>query len=371
MENLIAKHGEKFQDPTRDQVHEIHDVYADFVRAQPWRQIEDGHIIVHHHPQAGDTYTIVVGALGEVRGIATYIGEDGLRYLTNLLFGGPLKLHGGAPRDTYQTFEDANSLYVTSADREEMTDEERKILRNVGIRYRGRGNWVQVHRTVPGFIPYRTDADETRFVTSIMRDVMDIAAEISNDNLNPERWGSYDALLNSTWEDGRWTHDWRKPAPIPPYPDTLHVDLTPVQNLPKSKDEWLVGDVGAGITRDPSISHRSFRVMTQMSMDVSTSLITTVETQDGPASTASRQQALLTSFERYVSHFGSIPGTVIANDESTFIAIEPLCHGLDITLMMTRMHHPFERLMFQTRRRGGTLQAPNNPDHGPSGGCGS
>ena len=70
-EELTAKHGPEFQEMSSERTRKLHETWAKMIAAEPWKQIDDGHIIVHHHPTAGDTYTIVMGQLIEVRGIST------------------------------------------------------------------------------------------------------------------------------------------------------------------------------------------------------------------------------------------------------------------------------------------------------------
>lgn len=173
-------------EPSPQETGALHQAFADFANAAPWTQIDDGHIVVHHHPRAGDTYATSFGRLGEVRGINAYIGDPGFRFLTNLALGGPLRgMDLDAEFAERSTLEETDACFAVSADRDELTAEERRLLRAAGIRYRGRGNWVQARRATPGFLPYRPDANETRFMTVIIEDIIKRIYELLYRQMGP------------------------------------------------------------------------------------------------------------------------------------------------------------------------------------------
>ncbi len=330
IEALTAKHGADSREMSPEQTGELHDAWAKMIAAQPWNQIDDGHIIAHHHPTAGDAYTIAMGQLGEVRGISAYLGETGFESLISLLTGGPLRAMGmDIQFEPQYNFDETDAIFAVSADREELSDEDRRILRQAGLRYRGRGNWAQIQRTTPGFLPYRTDANEGRLAKLIIQDLTDIAAKIQQKQLDARNWMDFSNLLHSTFDGSAWHHEWGPMPKRPDFPEDVHVDMDELKALPAGEDRWLVTEDVAGKVKEPEISHRPFLLKVQTVVDLSIGLPRWESAIKGPATSESRQRG----FAKSLLDGGQLPASVIVQDEPTFMALQSITDDLGIQML--------------------------------------
>ena len=335
--DLQAKHGDEYIPPTSEEIQQLHHAYAEFITNTPWKQIDDGHVIVHQQPGFPVTYTVVFGNQGIAQGFNTFIGDTGLYNLSALLAGGPVSMLGvPIPNEEPMNLQESELILGLSCDREDLTDSERKLLRESGIRYRGHGRWVQIRRATPGYIPYQTDAAETRYTTAVFQDIVNIAAKIDAGVLDPNRWVNFENFLYSTYDGPGRTHAWAQPPPHPEAPDEIHFPIEHLAQKNQTYDVWLIGDALAGSVKEPDISHRPFNVRAQLTMDTATGLILNCDVPKTPATLITRQA----SFIKTLQDAPDIPDRVVAHDSATTIAIGPICGELDIEIAMTNRPVP-------------------------------
>ena len=70
------------------------------------------------------------------------------------------------------------ALSAVLGDREELGNGERKAMRELGLRYRGRGRWPVFRSVIPGHWPWYLGGDEARFLTVALDNVRDVAERI-------------------------------------------------------------------------------------------------------------------------------------------------------------------------------------------------
>ena len=228
-------------------------------------------------------------------------------------------------------FDETDAIFAVSADREELSDEDQRILRAAGLRYRGRGNWPQIQRTTPGFLPYRTDANEGRLAKLIIQDVTDIAAKIQQKQLDARNWMDFSNLLHSTFDGAAWHHEWRPMPNRPDFPEDVHVDIAELKALPTGEDRWLVTEEVAGRVKEPEISHRPFLRKFQSIVDLSIGLPMWVTTIEEPATMATRQR----SFAKSLLRGGELPASVMVQDEPNFMALQAITDELGVQMLVS------------------------------------
>ena len=72
----------------------------------------------------------------------------------------------------------ALALSAVLGDREELGSEERKTMRDLGLRYPGRGRWPIFRSVIPGHSPWYINGDEARSLTVALDNVRDVAERI-------------------------------------------------------------------------------------------------------------------------------------------------------------------------------------------------
>ena len=141
-----------------------------------------------------------------VYGLGVYLGDIGL---SNYL---PTISEEDEP-DGQAMLERQLSLSAMLADREELEPEERKIIRDIGLRHRGRGRWPMFRSARPGYWPWFVNADEARFLTVALDNVRDVAERLAQGNLDLYDGQSQGLVLARLPEGSGWKDEWRRVAP--------------------------------------------------------------------------------------------------------------------------------------------------------------
>ena len=349
---LPAAHGADYRPASKEEYGALPGAWDDFLAAKLWREIDDGHIMTLHHPDYVDTHLVVFGRRAIVAGFNIFIGDAGFQSLTMMLQGGPLRALG------FDVDRDPEVLIMgCSADRQELTDDERQHIRQAGFRYRGRGNWPQLLRATVGFLPHRLDQHETVYATMAIDAAVDVASRIRRRELDPKPWRDFANFLHLPRRDDAWQAEWRKPPPPTSASQTLHIPLSEIAACPtRPGKSWFVGDVRPGTVRDPDISHRRFLGRTQIYVDDDTGKVFAAGAV-GPANCQLRQESFLNT----IRETGHRPEQVSAHDALTAIALTPICDALNTPFSIYADTHPAFNYIDSARR-----QCRQNPSSGTS-----
>ena len=97
----------------------------------------------------------MLGAAGYEFGLAVYIGQEGLQSL----------------KDTQENIMEMfdliirqRSMLLSFVDRDELEGKDYQLIKNHGLSFRGRKQWVQFRSLVPGMHPWSIDEEEARML---------------------------------------------------------------------------------------------------------------------------------------------------------------------------------------------------------------
>lgn len=122
---------------------------------KPWEKFWDMDLIGVCEGAMDETvFYSIMGRGGSCYGIAVYEGYEGLNSYLMLCMQESMNL---APE--YAMFRQSN-LTCYWGDREELTDKQRKIIKDLGYAYRGKNQWLYFQSFEPGYFPYNLDEDE-------------------------------------------------------------------------------------------------------------------------------------------------------------------------------------------------------------------
>lgn len=134
---------------------------------EPWKDLWDLDVIgVQTGDDPEDTvFYSVLGKGGDCYGIAVYEGYEGFNSFQMLRLQERLNL----PVDYAMLHQSALVCYW--GDREELSAKQRNIIRELGYKYRGKGNWLYFMSYEPGFYPYNLDRDQVLRMTAYLKDL--------------------------------------------------------------------------------------------------------------------------------------------------------------------------------------------------------
>ena len=167
-----------------------------YLRLQPWELFDDGYNVGVRVGVEGEVhYLSVLGAAGLVTGLALYPGGAGYQQLLDDREG----------MDPTRQDAEREGLLLWGADRGELSAQGRRLLKEAGVRCRGRGNWPLLLEMRPGWAPRLPEGKEAAVLATALNLVCGLVEEYN-------RTGE---LPNDVDEEGRvltWTLDEVEPA---------------------------------------------------------------------------------------------------------------------------------------------------------------
>lgn len=163
--------------PTDQQLKELYQAASDFKRAQPWKNLYDADIICVENPKDRTMgYCSVMGRGGEHYALGVYLGDEGILGFYDML----------EKADTippHQALHYQNCLMCSFEDRDQLSNEDRKQIKAIGLSFRGRNAWPMFRRFEPGYNPWFINEDECIFLTHALRQTLFVATNVMTGQL--------------------------------------------------------------------------------------------------------------------------------------------------------------------------------------------
>lgn len=145
---------------------------------KPWEKFWDMDLIGIQKGAEEDTVFIsVLGRGGECYGIAVYEGYAGLNRFLMLVMQQSMNLSS-----EYVMFNQKN-LTCYWGNRDELTDKQRKIIKDLGYTYRGKNQWLYFLSFEPGYYPYNMDAEEVLRMSEHLQDMEVVLQQYDEESL--------------------------------------------------------------------------------------------------------------------------------------------------------------------------------------------
>jgi hypothetical protein len=142
-----------------------------FYELQPWTWLYEDQLFGVVNPEDGQLgYCSVMGNMGEHLALALYLGDEGLSSFFDL------SLAEGA--DAVDAFLGQRAMQASFEDRDELADEDRRVIRDLGLKFRGRQAWPMFRDYTPGYAPWYLTAAQARFLTLALWQAVEVAARL-------------------------------------------------------------------------------------------------------------------------------------------------------------------------------------------------
>lgn len=149
------------KEATIEQWKELYEVATRIKEMKPWNKFWDLDIIgIREGNEEDTTFYSILGHGGDCYGIVVYEGYEGLNDFMMLTMQEQLNL----PTD-YVMFSQ-NNLTCYWGNREELTDKQRKNIKEMGYKYRGKNQWLYFLSFEAGYYPYNLNQDEVIRMTN-------------------------------------------------------------------------------------------------------------------------------------------------------------------------------------------------------------
>lgn len=185
--------------PMLDDWQKLYRLMAQIKNLAPWDWMEEGDIFGIQMPETGELgFVSVMGALGEHFAVAVYQGARGLGGFWNMQSKGP-KL---SPEIVLQV----PQLQAAFEDRDLISKEDRDVMKQLGLKYRGANAWPQFRSYRPGCFPWLIEKDEAKMLICALEQLLQVAPRFQEDpDIFTPTTTEHDYLVrvnnNGKWED--------------------------------------------------------------------------------------------------------------------------------------------------------------------------
>ena len=210
--------------PTLQEWRKLYQAAIEFKRIGCWNWLSDTDLFGVQNPANGITgYCSIMGEIKEMLGLVVYLGTEGLT--------GCLKIQSekNSP-DPIDFLLLQRCLTVTFESRKYLREPDMKIVKSLGLKFRGQQDWPLFRNYQPGYLPWYLNREEVLYLTALIPQVMEVALRIKEKT----------DLLTSSWENVHlvripervgetlaWKEEWLEPSPV----KKTGQDVPPVDEL--------------------------------------------------------------------------------------------------------------------------------------------
>lgn len=154
------------KEATLDQWKSLYEAAARIKELKPWERFWDMDLIgIRNGEEENTVFFSILGRGGDCYGISIYEGYKGLNSFLMLTMQESLNL------SVEYAMTNQSALTCYWGNREELTDKQRKIIKELGYSYRGKNQWLYFLSFEPGYYPYNLDAEEVHRMTEYLCDL--------------------------------------------------------------------------------------------------------------------------------------------------------------------------------------------------------
>lgn len=229
--------------PSTEEWRRLFDLAIRFREIKSWEWMDYTDVFGVQDPNTGEfCYFNVVNVLGRGNGefyaLALYPGDSGLASLLETF-------NERYPEDEQFYFSDI--IIVQFSDRMFLSEEDIEIIKKLGLKFRGKGNWISFKRVLPGRLPRTISREEAGLLLGTLEQAIDICLMFRD---NPELKAKNKTLTlirtskkegpNVTWED-KWVELEYPTEELNIYiPEEVIENGINVINPQRSLEEWAI-----------------------------------------------------------------------------------------------------------------------------------
>jgi len=216
--------------PSLDEWSRLYQAAIKVKEVAPWEWMTETEVFGVQNPETDEIgFVSVMGMLGEHYSLAVYLGAEGLYGLWRFEDAASSgDIEDGAPEDILQI----PHLQASFENRNELTNKDRDIIKQLGLKFRGRQAWPLFRSYRPGFYPWYLEAHEVRFLAYALEQVVDVAmrCQANPEILTPGDDQTY-LVRVSQGEDDAWEDRIVTVPPLGPASVTVMMDVDALEML--------------------------------------------------------------------------------------------------------------------------------------------
>lgn len=149
-----------------EQWRKLYEAATKIKELKPWEKLWDMDLIgIRNGAEEDMVFFSILGHGGDCYGVVVYEGYEGLNTFLMLTMQEQLNLPV-----SYVMFSQKN-LTCYWGNRDELSDKQRKIIKELGYKYRGKNQWLYFMSFEPGYYPYNLDENEVLRMTAYFQNL--------------------------------------------------------------------------------------------------------------------------------------------------------------------------------------------------------
>lgn len=190
--------------PTLDEWKALYAAAEEFKKAACWEWMYDCDVFAVQDPITNQyAFISILGNAGNHFAIAGYLGSEGLYSLDMMFSAEP-------DTDSNDLLFIQKCLMCSFVSRDYMSKEDLKVIKNLGLKFRGKTAWPEFRSYEPGLYPWYLNSEQCVFLTHILQQSLEVSLRCKNNkNLiikkNPYSFAARIPTINSkgeiNWKD--------------------------------------------------------------------------------------------------------------------------------------------------------------------------
>ena len=187
----------KANPPSLEQWKRLYELMDEIKELEPWEYMYEHNLFGIQFPEKDNLgFVSVMGNLGEHFAIAVYMGKKGL--------DGFLTMQRVGYRLTPDIVLQVPQLQASLEDREMITPEDRKVIKQLNLKFRGEKAWPQFRSYRPGCFPWYLEKEEAQMLIHGLEQLMDVAPRFKKNPDMLELPEPDRESLVRVYENGKW-----------------------------------------------------------------------------------------------------------------------------------------------------------------------
>ncbi len=176
-----------------------------FFDLAPWQWMSDADIFGVRDPKTGVVnYCCIMGQAGEHFALAVYLGEEGLK--------GYLQVFTGAIReDNPDALHVQKCLMASFGDKDNLIQEDRFIIKQLGLKFRGQNSWPLFRDYTPGFLPWLINDSQASLLETTIQQAGEVALRFQKNHALLSAPDEHAFLVRALNKQGIWIDEWVMP----------------------------------------------------------------------------------------------------------------------------------------------------------------
>jgi hypothetical protein len=205
--------------PSLDEWRRLYEASIGIKALAPWEWMTEDMVFGVQSPETDQLgFVSMMGMLGEHFAAAVYLGATALYGFWSV----ESEAEGSYPERILEI----PQLQASWEDRNTLRQEDRAIIKELGLKFRGRNEWPMFRSYRPGYAPWFLEAEEARFLADVLEQALDVILRFDEDRslLEPEDDESYlvrvprEQGASVVWED-------RIVRVLPPSPTPIRMTM--------------------------------------------------------------------------------------------------------------------------------------------------